>query len=93
RYYSAEEKAQIVQNMVIQESEIKDRRREDSKMPTINKKRKREDQEDHLDKAQEDPSTTISKEQQVNDETRNEAIAQEKILYSRALKSSLKDRN
>ncbi|KAF0521272.1 hypothetical protein F8M41_015855 [Gigaspora margarita] len=116
--------------MGIQKSDVEDRRREDLEMLIINKKRKYKDQEDHLDKVQEDPSTTISKdgpeylreevievdrqsvkneifskyvleeieidrteEQQVNNKTRNEAIAQEKISYSRALKSSLKDGN
>ncbi|CAG8842472.1 41507_t:CDS:2, partial [Gigaspora margarita] len=45
--------------MATQESDIEDRRREDSEMPIINKKRKYKDQEDHIDEVQ-DPSTTIS---------------------------------
>ncbi|KAF0525067.1 hypothetical protein F8M41_014804 [Gigaspora margarita] len=48
-----------MQNMAIQESNIEDRRREDSKTPIINKKKKHKDQEDHIDGVQEDPSTTI----------------------------------
>ncbi|CAG8853027.1 43731_t:CDS:1, partial [Gigaspora margarita] len=70
RHYSVKKEAQIVQNMGIQESDIEDRRREDSEMPTINKKRKYKDQEDHLDEVQEDPSITTSSIPQQNQNSR-----------------------
>ncbi|CAG8680755.1 32824_t:CDS:2, partial [Gigaspora margarita] len=68
--------------MVTQKSDIKNRRRKDSEILTINKKRKHEDQEDHLDELQEDPSTTISNITQQDQNSRLELILLETDMTS-----------
>ncbi|CAG8484472.1 30078_t:CDS:1 [Gigaspora margarita] len=77
-----EKEAQIVQNMVIQKLDIEDRKREDSEIPILNKKRKYEDQEDHLEEVQEDPSTNTLSILQQNQNSRLELILSETDMIS-----------